>query len=96
MDALSILKVQSMANPAQETKIELTTEAIEALVLAVIVATAPARNPDEHRANHRNVVDARELVKGALKELLAPALRIVASRRETIPAPDARPVYPAA
>jgi hypothetical protein len=74
-----------MANPAQETKIELATEAIETLVLATVIATAPARNPDEHRANHRNVVDARELVKGALKELLAPTLRVISNPKSPDP-----------
>jgi hypothetical protein len=99
MDVSSTLKVQSMASPAQETKIELATEAIETLVLAVVILTAPARNPDEHRANHKNVLDARALVRGALKELLAPALRLVAAadvKINHISAPDARPVYPAA
>lgn len=74
---------------SSETKIELATEAIEALVLAVIVATAPASNPDEQRANHRNVVDAREIVKAALKELLAPALRVI-----TNPTPPVAEVVP--
>lgn len=77
-----------MANPAQETKIELVTEAIEALVLATAVATNINLNlnPVERRANHRNVVDARDLVRGALKELLAPTLRVVASRSSYNPA----------
>ena len=64
---------------AQETKIELVAEAIEALVLATVIAVAPARNPDEHRANHRNLMDARDNVRGALKELVTPTLRVVSN-----------------
>jgi len=66
-----------MSNPAVETKIELVTEAIEALTLATVVATLPSRNPEEQRPNHQNVVDARATVSSALRELLTPTLRVV-------------------
>jgi hypothetical protein len=62
-----------------ETKIELVTEAIEALVLASVIAATAA---DADRAlNHQNVLDARDTLKGCLKEFLAPTLRIISSER---------------
>jgi hypothetical protein len=67
-----------MSHPAVETKIELVTEAVEALTLATVVATLPSRNPEEQRANHQNVVDARTTLSSALRALLAPTLRLVA------------------
>jgi hypothetical protein len=73
-----------MANPVQETKIELVTEAIETLVLATVIAVAPARNPEEHRANHQNVVDARATVSAAFRELLAPTFRLVPKSSDTL------------
>jgi hypothetical protein len=79
-----------MSNPQQETKIELVTEAIETLVLATVVATLPSRNPEEQRANHQNVVDARVTVSNALRELLQPTLRVVSDN----PAPVKRPKFP--
>jgi hypothetical protein len=57
-----------------ETKIELVTEAIEALVLASIVATTPGK---ERAADMQNLHDARDVLKASLKELLAPTLRVV-------------------
>ncbi len=77
-----------MSNPQQETKIELVTEAIEALVLAQVVALR------EGHSAMGQVVDARRAVSEALRELLTPTLRVVTM--ETIPAPNARPVYPVA
>ena len=68
-----------MANPIQETKIELVTEAIEALVLATVVAAAPARNPEVGRANYENVVEARSCVAKALREFLAPTFRVISN-----------------
>lgn len=70
-----------MANESQETKIELVTEAIEALVLATVVATLPSpADGAERRTNHQNVVDARATVAKALATCLAPALRIAGGR----------------
>jgi hypothetical protein len=79
-----------MTSPQEETKIELVTEAIEALILATVVVTLPARNPEEHRANHRNVVDARVTVSNAFRALLQPTLRVVSDN----PAPVKRPKFP--
>jgi hypothetical protein len=82
-----------------ETKIELVTEAIEALVLASVIAATAA---DKDRAlNHRNVLDAREALKGCLREFLRPSLRVVTERvdavsRNILPEPNARPAYPTA
>lgn len=60
---------------SNETKIELVTESIEALVLATVVAATGA---DKNRAmNHQNVLDAREVVASSLKALLTPTLRVV-------------------
>ena len=62
---------------SHETKIELVTEAGEAVVLATVVV---ATGSDKDRAmNHRNVVDARATVAEAFKVLLAPTLRVVDS-----------------
>ncbi len=62
-----------------ETKIELVTEAIEALVLASVIAATAA---DKDRAlNHQNVLDARHTLKGCLKEFLQPTLRVVQSQK---------------
>lgn len=79
-----------MTSQASETKIEIVTECIEALVLATVVATTSS---DTNRAaNHQNVLDARGTLRHALREMLKPSLRVL----ETIPAPDARPAYPVA
>lgn len=69
-----------MSHPMIETKIELVTESIEALVLASVIA-ATASDPDR-ALNHQNVLDAREVLKGSLREFLAPALRVVETTRE--------------
>lgn len=63
-----------MTNPQTETKIELVTEGIEALVLASVIAATSVNN---HVFNHQNVLDARETLKGCLREFLAPTLRVV-------------------
>ena len=61
--------------PSSETKIELVTEAIEALVLASVIAATAA---DKDRAlNHQNVLEARATLKGCLKEFITPTLRVV-------------------
>jgi hypothetical protein len=68
-----------MSNPQQETKIELVTEAIEALVLAQVVAVTHGGGPHFHE----QVLIARTGVHDALKELLQPVLRI-ASKTDRI------------
>lgn len=65
-----------------ETKIELVTEAIEALVLASVISATVA-NPDRVLA-YQNVLDARHTLKGCLKEFLTPALRIVTEREQRV------------
>ncbi len=86
-----------MSHPAVETKIELVTEAIEALTLAQVVATSPACSEHERHVAVKNVGDARECLSKALRELLTPTLRVMSGApREVIAAPDARPVYPVA
>lgn len=76
---------------ATNTKIELVAEAIETLVLSV-VASATNKIDSERLLHHENVVDARKTVADALRIAFTPTLRIV----DSIPAPDARPAYPAA
>lgn len=67
-----------MTNPQTETKIELVTEGIEALVLASVVAHAA--HPGAQRALfHENVVSARADLHAALKALMQPTLRVVAA-----------------
>ena len=68
-----------MASPQVETKIELVTEAIEALTRAVVAHQANPANP---RACYDIVRDARAEVASALRELLAPTLRVVTTERE--------------
>lgn len=69
-----------MSHPTIETKIELVTESIEALVLASVIAATAA---DKDRAlNHQNVLDARETLKGCLRQFLAPTLRVVQVQRD--------------
>ncbi len=65
-----------MTHPATETKIELVTESLEALVLATVVATTSTKAAD-YVMNHQNIVDAREVLSKALRELLTPTLRVV-------------------
>jgi hypothetical protein len=86
-----------MSNPAQETKVELVTEAIETLVLAQVVALRPDHDRYSGPRAHENVALARKCLHDALKELLTPTLRVMTNTKlETIPAADARPAYPAA
>jgi hypothetical protein len=63
-----------------ETKIELVTEAIETLVVAVVAATS-SHDTRASAAHHQNVVDARALVASALAELVKPTLRVLAGAR---------------
>lgn len=70
-----------MPQSTQETKIELVTEAIDALVLATVIAqspTAPHRNRTRYQ---QDVLSAREEVRKSLRELLTPTLRVVTSQR---------------
>jgi len=66
-----------MSNPQQETKIELVTEAIEALVLAEIIAVTHGGGSHFHE----EVLIARTGVHDALKELLQPVLRVVSDTK---------------
>lgn len=78
MRASSILEKRIMTTSA--TKIELVTEAVEALVLATVIAaspTIPKQDTRTHLANHQNVVDAREVLRKALAEAFAPTLRVL-------------------
>lgn len=59
-----------------ETKVELVTEAIEALVLAN-VAHATQTSMNARKANYQNVVDARAVLARAFKELMTPTLRVL-------------------
>lgn len=65
-----------MPSSASITKVEIVTEAIEALVLASVVAVNDLR-VGQRKANHQNVVDARAVLSKALTELVAPTLRLV-------------------
>jgi hypothetical protein len=67
-----------MSNPQQETKIELVTEAIEALVLAQCVLLRPGHDTSSGPRAHEDLLNARMEVHAALKELLKPTLRVVA------------------
>jgi hypothetical protein len=72
------------SNPVTETKIELVTEAIEALVLASVISASPEpRFMAQRQANYQNVLDAREVLKGCLREFLQPSLRVVQSQRHS-------------
>ena len=69
-----------MSNPAVETKIELVTEAIEALVLATVIANAAHPGP-QRKLFYENVVSARGEVASALRDLLQPVLRVVCTEK---------------
>jgi hypothetical protein len=68
-------------HPAVETKIELVTEAIEALVLAQTVALRPGHDRYSGTRAHEDLVAARGGVHDALKELLTPTLRVVCTEK---------------
>lgn len=63
----------------ETTRIEMVTEAIEGLALAVVVATLPGGDAKSQAIHHQNVLDARACVADALKELVAPVLRTAQS-----------------
>jgi hypothetical protein len=69
-----------MTNAAQETKIELVTEAIEALVLATVAAHTISTS-QANAINRQNVLDARRVVHDAFKHLLQPVLRVTSTER---------------
>jgi hypothetical protein len=58
------------------TKIELVTEAVEALVLASVIASKSA-DIGEAALNMQNLRDARVVLSSAFRELLTPTLRVV-------------------
>jgi hypothetical protein len=64
-----------MTNPQTETKIERVTEAAESLTVAVI--SAQGTSGDSALRAFDRVKDAREEYKAALRELIAPTLRVV-------------------
>jgi hypothetical protein len=66
-----------MSNPVVETKIELLTESIEALVLAQVTAITSGGGP----YFHKQVVEARGNLSEALRGFLQPALRLVTTQR---------------
>ena len=63
-----------MASPQVNTKIERAVEAIESLSVAV-AAQVRAKNT----TSFQNVVDARQELRDALAEFVAPILRVVQS-----------------
>ena len=73
-----------MNNPAVETKLELVTEAIEALVLATVVGVTHIGQPVKNNI-HQNIVDARQSVHEALQMLLTPTLRVITGGADRIP-----------
>jgi hypothetical protein len=60
-----------------ETKIELVTEAIEAITLAQVVLCSGALDEHDRAMAAKNLTDARAVLSKALKVLLTPTLRIV-------------------
>ncbi len=58
---------------SNETKIEMVTEAVEALVLATVTAHVLPDTPNKLEA----ISDARGDLARALKELITPTLRLV-------------------
>ncbi len=65
-----------MATAAQNTKIELVTEAFESLTLATCTAHA-AHSVNEKRRCNESLVEARQHMREALADLLTPTLRVV-------------------
>lgn len=70
-----------MPSTSVNTKVEFVTEAIEALVLAQVVAVAPSRNEDERALAVKNVGDARAVLSKSLHTLLEPTLRVVTNNQ---------------
>jgi len=79
----------------QEIKIELVTEAIEALVLATVVATTNYSTPHANAINHQLVFDAREVVRKALRELLTPTLRVISPEPPALKMASSEALQPA-
>jgi hypothetical protein len=59
------------------TKIELVTEAIEAMTLAQVVLCSGALSDHDQALNAKNLVDARVTLSEALKILMTPTLRVL-------------------
>lgn len=70
------------------TKIEIVTEAIEALVLATVIATQNTSSAHQREINHQNVLDARAIVSKSLRTLLTPTLRVVNGTPPRIDLPE--------
>lgn len=68
-----------MATPQANTKIERAVESIEGLVRAVVAAQGGNKSglPGESTMRYNNVRDARQEVRDAFAEFLAPVLRTV-------------------
>ena len=60
-----------------ETKIELVTEAIEALTLAQVVLCSGALSYHDQAMAAKNLIDARDVLSKAFKVLLTPTLRVL-------------------
>lgn len=60
-----------------ETKIELITEALEALMLAQVVLCSGALDEHDRAMATKNLVDARAILSRAFKVLLTPTLRVL-------------------
>lgn len=60
-----------------ETKIELVTEAIEAITLAQVVLCSGALDEHDRVMAAKNLTDARAVLSKALKVLLTPSLRVI-------------------
>lgn len=84
---------------AINTRVELLAEAIETYVNVVTVGKSRTLMGDEARKQFELQQLARRELGNAIRICLSPVLRVASSNPQTIehiPAPDARPVYPAA
>jgi hypothetical protein len=78
-----------MSSAQDNTKIELVTESIEALVLATVISHASnGKQVGRHEAETimQNITDARDVLRASLVELLKPTLRVVSDNGPRIPA----------
>ena len=71
-----------MAHPAVNTKVELVVESFEALINAVVAHHAPSN--ELRGATFTGIADARKDCADALREFLAPAVRVVANNGERV------------
>lgn len=74
-----------------ETKIELVTESIEALVLAQVILSTPGHTINSGPIARKNVEDARDVLKRSFRELMTPSLRVLSND-----APQSNPIPPLA